>query len=89
MDFAETLQFNVLGTSVYYAFWNLGCKLTAAGSDVPWGGTIGDVRVYSYVGKQPFAADAWFEGVRRGHTFVTNGPMIELHAEGDRCSAPG
>jgi hypothetical protein len=94
-DFAEILQFNVLGTSLYYSFLNLGCRLTAAaGSDVPWGGTIGDVRMYSRAGPGPFSADAWFEGVRRGHTFVTSGPMIELRVDdalpGDviRTSAP-
>ena len=82
VDFAEILQFNVLGTSLYYSFLNLGCRLTAAaGSDVPWGGTIGDVRMYSYVGQGPFSADSWFEGVRQGHTFVTSGPMIEFHVD--------
>ncbi|MCL2330155.1 MAG: CehA/McbA family metallohydrolase [Phycisphaerae bacterium] len=79
VDFAEMLQFNVMGTPLYYMFLNLGYRLTAAaGSDVPWGGTIGDVRMYAYAGKGPFSTDAWFEGVRKGHTFVTNGPMVEL-----------
>jgi len=82
-DFAEMLQFNVMGTSLYYMFLNLGFKLTAAaGSDVPWGGTIGDVRMYAYTGKgKPFDTDAWFEGVRKGRTFVTNGPLIELFVD--------
>jgi len=36
VDFVEILQFNLLGTGLYYEFLNLGCKLTAsAGSDVP------------------------------------------------------
>ena len=39
VDFVEILQFNNLGTDLYYEFLNLGCKLTAsAGSDVPWAG---------------------------------------------------
>ena len=79
VDFAEILQFNVLGTDLYYDFLNLGCKLTASsGSDVPWGGTVGEVRAYVFLGKKTFTADAWFDSFRRGHTFTTSGPMIEF-----------
>ncbi len=79
VDFVEILQFNQLGTGLYYEFLNLGCKLTAsAGSDVPWGGTIGEVRAYAYLGAEPFTADNWFAAFRRGRTFTTSGPMIEL-----------
>ncbi len=79
VDFAEVLQFGNLGTELWYQFLNLGFKITAScGSDVPWGGTIGEVRLFAHTGKQPFDADVWFEAVRKGHTFVTNGPMIEF-----------
>jgi hypothetical protein len=79
IDFVELMQFASLGTDLYYDFLNLGFKLTAvAGSDVPWGGTIGEVRVYAYTGKGRFTADKWFDAVERGHTFVTNGPMIDF-----------
>jgi len=79
VDFVELLQFHYLGTELYYHFLNLGEKLTAsAGSDVPWGGTIGEVRVYAYLGDDSFSADAWFEALEAGRTFVTNGPMIEF-----------
>ena len=82
VDFAEILQFNHLGTDLYYQFLNLGFKLTAsAGSDVPWGGTIGEVRVYADLEKKPFSADAWFESFRRGHTFTSSGPMIEFQVD--------
>jgi hypothetical protein len=82
VDFAEILQFNRLGTDLYYEFLNLGCKLTASsGSDVPWGGTIGEVRAYACLGKKPFSADAWFEAFRRGRTFTTSGPMIEFRVD--------
>ncbi len=83
VDFVELLQFGRLGTDLYYDFLNTGFKLTAsAGSDVPWGGTVGEVRIYAYVGQNAFSADAWFEAVRGGRTFVTNGPMIEFSVEG-------
>ncbi|MCW5553999.1 MAG: CehA/McbA family metallohydrolase [Verrucomicrobiae bacterium] len=82
VDFAEILQFNQLGTDLYYDFLNLGCKLTASsGSDVPWGGTVGEVRVYACLESKPFSADAWFEAFGRGRTFTTSGPMIEFRVD--------
>ena len=81
-DFVELMQFSTLGTELYYDFLNIGFKVTAsAGSDVPWGGSIGEVRVYAYTGDRPFTADAWFEAVKKGHTFTTNGPMIDFHVD--------
>ncbi len=57
----------------------------AAGSDVPWGGTVGEVRMYAYIGRDAqFSADAWFDAVNNGRTFVTNGPMIEFTVNGKR-----
>ena len=83
VDFGEVLQFGYLGTDLYYEFLNLGYKLTAsAGSDLPWGGTIGEVRVYAHLGDQPFNADNWFTAFAKGRTFVTSGPMLELNVEG-------
>jgi hypothetical protein len=85
VDFVELLQFNQLGTGLYYDFLNTGFKLTAsAGSDVPWGGTIGEVRAYVYLGDTPFTADAWFEAFRQGHTFTTSGPMLDLRVDDAR-----
>lgn len=79
VDFVELLQFNILGTRLYYDFLDLGFKITAsAGSDVPWGATMGEVRVYAFVQGKDFTSDAWFQALGKGHTFVTNGPMIEF-----------
>jgi hypothetical protein len=81
-DFVELMQFSTLGTGLYYDFLNTGFKVTAsAGSDVPWGGSVGEVRVYAYTGEKPFTADAWFEAVRKGNTFTTNGPMIDFRVD--------
>jgi hypothetical protein len=78
VDFLEILQFRQLSVNDFYDFLNLGYKLTAsAGSDLPWGNTIGEVRMYVHTGGT-FSADAWFAAMKAGHTFVTNGPMIEL-----------
>ncbi|MCL4692744.1 MAG: CehA/McbA family metallohydrolase, partial [Candidatus Hydrogenedentes bacterium] len=82
IDFVELLQFANLGTDLYYDFLNTGFKVTAsAGSDVPWGGSVGEVRVYAYTGKKRFNADRWFEAVRRGNTFVTNGIMLDFRVD--------
>ena len=83
VDFVEVMQVAVLGTEIYYEFLNLGFKLTAsAGSDAPFAGTVGEERVYAFLGKQPFSADSWFKAFGQGRTFVTNGPMIEFTVDG-------
>ncbi|MCC6155182.1 MAG: CehA/McbA family metallohydrolase, partial [Candidatus Hydrogenedentes bacterium] len=82
VDFVELLQFANLGTDLYYDFLNTGFKVTAsAGSDVPWGGSVGEVRVYAYLGKKKFTAQNWFDAVERGNTFVTNGIMLDLRVD--------
>lgn len=83
IDFVELLQFSKINTLDYYDYLNLGFRITAAaGSDVPWGSTIGEVRTFVYTG-QTFNADTWFEGVKNGHTFVSNGPALLLEADGN------
>jgi hypothetical protein len=81
-DFGSILQ-NTLGTERYYDFLDLGFRLSAsAGTDTPYGGAVGLVRVYAFLGmKTPFTADAWFDALKRGRTFVTQGPMIDFHVE--------
>ena len=82
LDFIELLQFSVLNAKDYYDYLNLGFRLTAAaGSDTPWGSTIGEVRTYVYTG-DTLDLDVWFENLERGHTFVTNGPALELTVNG-------
>lgn len=82
IDFVELLQFSKINTLDYHDYLNLGFRITAAaGSDVPWGSTLGEVRTFVYTGK-PFTADAWFQGLKAGHTFVSNGPALFLDADG-------
>lgn len=83
LDFIEVLQFSVLNAMDYYDYLNLGFKLTAAaGSDVPWGSTIGEVRTYVYTGPE-FTIDAWFDGLKKGRSFVSNGPALEFTVNGE------
>lgn len=82
VDFVEVAQMGYIGVTRWYEFLNLGFHLTAmAGNDVPWGGTIGSSRVYACTGHD-VNADRWFDAVRQGHTFVTNGPMLDFTVNG-------
>lgn len=87
VDFNSVMQAG-LGTSLFYDFLNLGFRMTAtAGSDTPYGGTVGAVRTYAYCGKGRFSPDAWFSAVRAGETFVSNGVMVALEVNGRRPGA--
>ena len=82
IDFVELLQFAHINTSDYHDYLNLGLRLTAAaGSDLPWGSTLGEVRTFVYTGND-FSADAWFAGLKSGHSFVSNGPALFLEIDG-------
>jgi hypothetical protein len=81
-DFVELLQFLRLNTLDYYDALNLGLRITAAaGSDFPWASTIGDVRTYAYTGKD-FSIDGWFNALKAGNTFVSNGPALFFEVDG-------
>lgn len=83
VDFVELLQFSVLNAMDYYDYLNLGFRLTAAaGSDMPWGSTIGEVRTYVYTGA-PLDLDTWFARLKKGNTFVSNGPALEFTVDGE------
>ena len=83
-------------TDHYYHFLDLGYKLTAlAGSDFPWCGDrpqfavdgkirvprIGNVRFYTYLGNE-FNYELWKKQTKKGHTFVSSGPMIDFKVNG-------
>jgi hypothetical protein len=83
LDFIELLQFRMLNRLDYAEYLNLGFRLTAAaGSDTPWGSTIGEVRTYVHTGGR-FDVDAWFRNFKAGHTFVSNGPALEFTVDGE------
>lgn len=82
IDFVELLQNTQLNQADYYDYLNMGFRIAAAaGSDFPWGSTIGDCRTFVYTGPS-FSADAWFKGLKDGRTFVSNGPAVFLEVDG-------
>ncbi len=85
LHFVEVLQFNRSGYETWYDILNLGFRVTpTAGTDYPCGGqTIpGHERFYTQV-QGPLTYASWLEGVRKGRTFVTTGPIIEFRINGE------
>ncbi len=79
VDFVEVLQGGNANLQTWFNFLNLGFKLTpSAGTDFPVvDQRPGAVRNYVKI-EGKFSAAAWFDGFKVGHTFVTNGPMLEF-----------
>ena len=83
LSFLEVLQFNRGVYEAWYEILNTGFRITpTAGTDYPCvGATIpGRERFYTKV-EGPLTYENWLEGVRRGRTFVTNGPMLEFQVD--------
>jgi hypothetical protein len=82
VDF-NSIQQTRLGTDYYYDFLNMGFKMTAtSGEDMPYTGVLSASRLYAWCGtEQSFDPDRWFDAVKRGHTFVTTGPLLDLRVE--------
>jgi hypothetical protein len=86
LSFIEVVQ-NERGIyQTWYDCLNLGFRLTPiAGTDYPCGLTAqvapGRERFYTQV-DGPLTYDSWLDGIRRGRTFVTNGPLLEFTVNG-------
>ena len=84
LSFLEVLQFNRGAYEAWYEILNTGFRITpTAGTDYPCAGASipGRERFYTKV-EGPFTYENWLEGVRRGRTFVTNGPILEFRVDG-------
>ena len=80
LNFIEVLQFNRPFYDTWYDMLNLGFRITpTGGSDYPCGGATipGRERFYTRV-EGDLTYDGWLDAVRRGRTFVTNGPMLQF-----------
>lgn len=83
LSFLEVLQYGRAGYDRYYEILNTGFRMAPiAGSDYPcgsfkepWG------RFYTRV-DGPLTYAAWIEGVRRGRTYVTSGPLLTFRVQG-------
>jgi hypothetical protein len=77
-------QVNPYGLADWYRFLNLGYRLpVVGGSDkMDAKSLLGGIRTYTHLGDRPFSYEAWMRSIRAGNTFVTVGPLLELHVEG-------
>jgi hypothetical protein len=69
--------------AVYYHVLNCGLRIPpAAGSGSGYNGNpVGTNRVYVFCGNE-FSQEAWWEGLKAGRVFVTNGPLLRPMVEG-------
>jgi hypothetical protein len=68
---------------IYYHLLNCGLRLppSAGSASGVLPNPVGYNRVYVHVAKR-FDHDAWWEGLRAGRSFVTNGPLLRVEADG-------
>ncbi|MDB5307748.1 MAG: hypothetical protein JWO38_1950 [Gemmataceae bacterium] len=78
-----------------YRLWNAGFPVPLVGGSGKDSNTValGAVRTYARVpAGEPFTYKGWIEAVRKGRTFVTNGPLLTLdvggHGPGTIAGAP-
>jgi len=76
--------------AVWYKLLNLGFKLPAGGGTdattnyaAPIRGQVGFDRVYVWTPNLPTTPELWKDGVLKGRTFATNGPLIDFNLGGE------
>ena len=84
MHFIEVLQRNHGRYGAWYDTLNLGFRIAAtAGTDYMCNNAFpGAERFYTRV-EGAFTYDNWLKGVHDGKTFVTTGPLLEFHINGE------
>ncbi|MFB3111635.1 MAG: CehA/McbA family metallohydrolase [Gemmatimonadales bacterium] len=82
LDFIEVLNLGFPFYDRWYEALDLGIPIgPTAGTDYPCLPSLpGRERFYARL-DEPLDAETWLDAVRRGKTFVTNGPAIELSVE--------
>jgi TolB protein len=92
LDYMEIVGFSDHRStaSVWYRLLNLGYRIPAgAGTDAmadyaSLRGPVGMNRVYVWVPESPVNIELFFDALKRGRTFATNGPLIEFALGGQR-----
>jgi hypothetical protein len=69
---------------IYYQLLNTGLRIppSAGSASGVLPNPVGYNRVYAHLGNEDFTRDAWFESLRQGRCFVTNGPLLRVQIEG-------
>jgi TolB protein len=93
LDYMEIVGFSDHRSTaaVWYKLLNLGFRLPAGGGTdattdyaAPIRGQVGMDRVYVWVPEWPLNIELWFDALKKGRTFATNGPLIEFTLGGHR-----
>jgi hypothetical protein len=93
LDYMEIVGFSDHRSTaaVWYKLLNLGFRIPAgAGTDAtanyaaPIRGQVGMDRIYAWVPEWPLNVELWFEALKKGRTFATNGPLLEFTLGGQR-----
>ena len=76
--------FNTLRFLDWYRYLNCGYRLPAVSGTDKMGAWIaaGTYRVYAHLGQDPFNFPNWAKAVRRGNTFMSSGPLLQLQVDG-------
>ena len=77
-------QIDADGIADWYRYLNLGYHIpVVGGSDkMATASLLGGIRTYAHLATDEFSYENWVRAVRRGHTFVTVGPLIDFEVEG-------
>jgi hypothetical protein len=95
IDFVEVVQFmTFFGQTFWYRLLGSGLKVAGVGGTdfpfgiwlAPWYPSFGQERTYVKVNGD-FGVNSWFDGVRRGEVFASNGPMLWFKVEGQPSGA--
>ncbi|MEE2668955.1 MAG: CehA/McbA family metallohydrolase [Gemmatimonadota bacterium] len=86
----DALEWVTAGSGPFYpvyAAWSNDIRITAVGgedaiSSLHWTATVGATRTYVRPDDRQRTMDGWLKGLRDGHAFVTNGPLVELTVNG-------
>ena len=88
LEFLEVMSVSdhLATASVWHRILNCGFRVTAVGgedsiSNLHRTALVGADRTYAYLGPK-LDWDVWIEAIRRGRTFVTNGPLLEFSLNG-------
>jgi len=70
-----------------YAAWNNGLRVVVVGGEdsitnLHNTALVGSVRTYVKIPDGQLSMRGWLEGMRSGHAFMSNGPLVELEVDG-------
>ncbi len=92
LDYMEIVGFSDhrATAAVWYRLLNLGFHIPAGGGTDAMAnfaslrGPVGMNRVYALVPAWPAKVELWLDALKKGHTFATNGPLLEFSLGGQQ-----